>query len=265
MERLILLDWDSTIADEENQINDSQLQEAIQAKIDQGWYIGLNSDTPLERLRSWWKSLQMNGPIIAEKGAVLWWPDAQDIVLSQTSSTFSAFRQKIILALTQRKGYALFFGDNTQFIRSANKILCNDTMIVALDAYRVCSVGMFVRRIIDGMLVCDLSATESIYELLKSLSPPHPLVSQIDLNPNYGFLSVNALDTDKTYGVRVLLEKWAKCNEVIMIGDSMADYLLLPDVRHWAVGNAQHSFKVLAEKIASKNYAQGCVELLSTI
>src|SRR6266566_1763497 len=236
MRGLILLDWDSTIVDDDGQINDLSLEELITAKIAQGWYLGLNSDTPLHRLRRWWNILHMNGPIIAEKGAMVWWPSGQDLILSQTSSIFSVFRKEIILTLAQQEGIAIFFGDNTHFIQSVNQILCEDAILVAIDAYRICSLGIFVRQIHEGKLICDLSTAERMVELLRPLSPSHPLVSQIDLNHHHCFLSVNALDTDKSTGVRVLLEQWSQFDDVIMIGDSMTDYLNIPDIRHWAVG-----------------------------
>ncbi|HYT42112.1 MAG TPA: HAD family hydrolase [Methylomirabilota bacterium] len=265
MKGLILLDWDATVVNGDDEISYPPLQEIIEARIDQGWYVGLNSDTPLNRLRGWWESLRLNGPIVAEKGALIWWPGEKELVLSQTRSIFSAFREKMILALTKIEGVALFYGDSTHFIRSVRRVACNDEILVALDAYRLCSLGMFVRLIREGNLICDPSATEKMYAFLKSVSPSHALISPIDFSQRQGFLKINALDTNKTTGVRVLLENWTKAEEVIMIGDSMNDYLDLPNVHHWAVGNAEPEFRMVAEKVAIESYSQGCIELLSSL
>lgn len=265
MKPLILFDWDNTIADGTAQINDQRFKAVIQTKIGEGWWVGLNSDTPLKRLQSWWKSLEMNGPIVAEKGAVIWWPNAQETRVSQTSEIFSALRKDATLLLAQTPEIGLFVGDSTEFIKSVKGIIGRDSIFVALDAYRVCSLGLFARQIKDGLLLKDSATAEKIRDLITPLLPNHPLVSPIDLNLEHCFMSVNSLDADKTTGVRVLLEKWGMASEVIMVGDSMADYLKLPQVCHFAVGNAQPAFREKADRIATKNYTEGCVELLSTI
>jgi len=265
MRGLILFDWDGTIVDEQNQIHDKQrFQQIIQAKISQGWIIGLNSDTPLRRLRRWRESLSMNGPIVAERGAVAWWPDEQHIV-SEKADIFAAFRESLIQRLLQQEEYALFFGDNTEFIKSVNRIAVGDSVIIALDAYRKCSIGMFVRRVVNQELVCDISIAKNIQRLLESTSPSSFLVSAIDFNERICFLCVNDPEVDKSRGVDVLLEKWGKPPHVYMIGDTMADYLNLPEVHQLAVGNAQPDYKEKAERIAVNNFAQGCIELLSKI
>jgi hydroxymethylpyrimidine pyrophosphatase-like HAD family hydrolase len=264
---LILFDWDNTItiADDVSQMNDDRFKSVIQTKINEGWHIGLSSNTPLKRLQSWWGSLGMNGPIVAEKGAIVWWPNIRAIQVSQSSEVFSAFRNEVILTLARTPDVGFLFGDNAEFIRSVNKMISNDSIFVALDAYRICSLGLFVRKIRDNLLVKDHVAAETILELITPILPSHPLISQIDLNLEWCFLGVNPLDADKSSGVRVLLEKWAMTPEVIMVGDSIADYVDLPQVRHFAVGNAQPAFKSRADRIATRNYTQGCVELLSSI
>ena len=81
---LILFDWDNTIVDADYAFNDkASLMQAIRLKIGQGWHIGLNSDTPLERLKGWWRELGMHGPIVAERGAVAWWPTPQEYKVPQ--------------------------------------------------------------------------------------------------------------------------------------------------------------------------------------
>jgi hypothetical protein len=50
-----------------------------------------------------------------------------------------------------------------------------------------------------------------------------------------------------------------------MIGDSLSDYLPLPQITHYAVGNAQDAFKKKSAKVAENSYSQGCIELLTTI
>lgn len=265
MKRLVLFDWDNTIVDETVKINDSELQNRIQDKIGEGWLIGLNSDTPYRRLYGWWKSLRMNGPIIAEKGAVLWYPQIDPMVLSPTKGLFFDLREKFIQAITKNQGYSLFFGDNTQFINSVFHITSNDSTLIALDAYRVCSLGLFVRRIVDGKMIIDAGSTRKVFNILDAMYSSDPRISEIDLNLEHGYLCINAIDVNKSKGVKALFENWGTPQRTYMIGDSMADYLDMPDVHQLAVGNATAEYKKMSYHVASKNYAQGCVELLDFI
>jgi hypothetical protein len=263
--KLILFDWDNTIATGTGQIDDIRLKPTIQSKIREGWFVGLNSDTPMRRLQSWWKLLEMNGPIIAEKGAVVWWPDNKEIVVSQTEGFFNTLRNQILLSLAQQIGISVFIGDSTNFIRSLGRLAVNDSILVAIDAYRTCSIGLFVRRFNNGLPYNDISAAIQVHDLLRSIVPYNPLTSPLHLNSEHCFISMNSLDTDKTKGTQFLLNRWGEDAEVIMVGDSPADYLSLPQVTHFAVGNAQTTLKEKAVRTATKNYSAGCVELLGTL
>ena len=265
MKRLVLFDWDNTIVDEAVRINDSDFRRKIQDKINEGWLIGLNSDTPFRRLYAWWKSLNMNGPIIAEKGGVIWYPQIDPIVLSPTKDLFVNLREKFIQAVLKIEGYSLFLGDNTQFINSVSQIASIDSVLIAVDTYRVCSLGLFVRRIADGKIVQDISITEKVYELLVSMSSSNSQTSEIDFNREHSYLCLNALDVNKSRGVKALFENWDYPDNAYMIGDSMSDYLGLSDVSQLAVGNASSEYKNVSKRVAKLNFAQGCSELLDSL
>jgi len=267
MSKLVLFDWDDTIVNSgiPCQNDDNQLKNIIQAKVNEGYWIGLNSNTPLKRLQSWWAQLGMNGPIVAEKGAVIWWPNAQEIVVSQSSEFVFEILQELVLLFMKRTDIGLFFGDNAYFINSINRLDISNNILVALDAYRVCSIGMFVRKISDGYLIQDHETTNQIFRLISPVIPSNSLLSDLKLYSRMDFLSIMLLDADKTRGVQLLLEKWQRSTDVIMVGDSMEDYIDLPQVRHFAVGNAHNDFKKKAYKIAKSNYTRGCIEILSSV
>lgn len=265
MKGLILLDWDNTVIDDQSHINDTRLQEVIKWKISEGWEVGLNSDTPFRRLHGWWKSMNMNGPIIAEKGAVIWRPGEKPFVLLKTAEVFSTFRERVISTVTKLEDYSLFYGDSTHFINSVTQITSNDSIILVLDSYRVCSLAMFVRRIVDGKLFHDIPTTEIISNLLISMYPPGLEVSEIDLNREHCFICINDPNAKKSIGVKELLERWGKPSQVYMIGDSMSDYLDLPQVEQLAVGNAQTEYIKVSSRVARSNHAKGCVELISEL
>lgn len=262
MKGLILLDWDNTLVDASYTFNDQRLSKALQEKIEQGWCIGLNSDTPLRRLSMWWQMLGLNGPIIAERGAVVWWPRGQELVLSTSQAVFADLLRQIMVRLSQEPDYAVFVGDSTGLITSTLEFTGCDSTLVALDAYRQCSIGLFVRVLRGGVLQTDISVLKHVHKLIESAGPRSPVVSQFVVNEDLAFISASALDVDKTAGLRSLISMWRHPTEIVMIGDSMADYLSLPGVRHFAVQNAGSEYKELSERIASSSYAAGCVELL---
>lgn len=265
LEKLILFDWDNTIATGTGQLDVGPFKSAIQSKIADGWYVGLNSDTPLRRLQTWWGNLRMNGPIIAEKGAVVWWPGTQPRVISRTARIFMSLRRKITNVLTQRQGINIFVGDSTHFIRSVDYLACDDSMLVSIDSYRSCSLGIFVRQIEEGKVSLNWESAKGIYEIVCALAPESPLVSIPNLYLEHGFISVNPKDVDKTKGVKALLDLGKPISEVIMIGDSLADFVQIPSVHNFAVGNAEANLKEKADRIAENSYAQGCIELLNLI
>jgi hydroxymethylpyrimidine pyrophosphatase-like HAD family hydrolase len=114
-------------------------------------------------------------------------------------------------------------------------------------------------------LLCNQEKTASIATRLNTIVPKNLSILPIDCNYEHGFISISASDADKTTGVRALLEQYHTPTPIIMIGDSIADYIRLPNVHVWAVANAQIEMKQRADKVATRPYAQGCVELLHAI
>lgn len=263
MQGLILFDWDNTIVDDNNQINSPDIHLEIQIKIEEGWLIGLNSDTPLKRLRRWWDFLKLNGPIVAERGAVIWWPGEQEIILSREAGTFSALREAFMSKVRQMGRYILFSCDNVEFVKSANRVVNTDSTIVVLDAYRVCSIGMFIRSVVNENLHCQALVAKKVRSILESVCEPYPRIAEtIDLYEPQCFLSVNDPDITKSVGVRELLKQWAKPPRVYMIGDSLSDYLGIEEVNQLAVGNAREDYKKKSQRVATQSFAAGCIELM---
>lgn len=265
MQKLILLDWDSTVIDPESNINAIDFFNVLQAKMNSGWQVGISSDTPLRRLRTWAKSLSLNGPIIAEKGAVVWIPDFQQVFTSDISHVFASIRSRLVEEVAKLSGYALFLGDNTLFIESVRGLRSNDIALVAIDSYRTCSIGLFVRKVAGNSLIIDQDCLETVYQVLLPLLPEDHSFSEHDVNFEFGFIAIHSQSTNKTRGTKELISIVGQPQELIMIGDSISDYIRLPFVRHFAVGNARPEFKLIAERVANLPYSDGCVELLNEI
>ena len=271
MTKLILFDWDNTVVREDYLFNSAEFNSLIKSRQSDGWLIGLNSDTPLRRLINWQKPLGMNGPIIAENGAVVWWPDTKPIITSKAESIFYKLRKDVLDILVRVQNLSLFVGDSTEFIKSVKHLSCADRILVVFDAYRLCSLGLFVRQLADdGALIKTNEATKEISQLLNSCLPSTPLVTSIDPSGlPYGYLCIGAADANKSAGVKALVEAHPEISAVIMVGDSMRDYISLPldypKIQNFAVGNACEELKQLSDYVARKQFAEGCSEILSYI
>lgn len=271
MSKVIFFDWDNTIVREDYLPDSVEFTSLIKSRQDDGWLIGLNSDTPLRRLANWQKPLGMNGPIIAENGAVVWWPDTKPLITSKAESIFTELRQDILDILTRVPNLSLFVGDSTEFIKSVKRLSCADRLLVVFDAYRLCSLGLFVRQLTDdGSLMKTAEATEEISQLLDPHLPNTPLITSIDPSGlPYGYLCIGAADVNKSVGIKALLAAYPEISDVIMVGDSMRDYISLsleyPRIQNFAVGNACEELKQLADYVAKKQFAEGCSEILSYI
>ena len=70
-DRVLLLDLDKTVVDEAYNYNSPWDRDLILSLRSKGWSIGLNSDTPLDTLKIWSARLEIDGPIIAERGGIV--------------------------------------------------------------------------------------------------------------------------------------------------------------------------------------------------
>jgi hydroxymethylpyrimidine pyrophosphatase-like HAD family hydrolase len=100
---------------------------------------------------------------------------------------------------------------------------------------------------------------------VSDIVPQHPLVSPVLVEREVSYIWLNCTDVDKTKGVVALLKDSVALSRIIMIGNSMNDYINLPGVHHFAVGNAEQDFKDRSLRVASCDYAKGCVELLGAL
>jgi hydroxymethylpyrimidine pyrophosphatase-like HAD family hydrolase len=270
MDRIIFFDWDNTIVPANYQLDDEEFKLLIHKRQKEGWLIGLNSDTPYKRLHKWQRSLGMNGPIVAERGAVIWWND-ELIQVSKANVIFTNLRQNAIIEFSQRLDTSLFVGDSTEFIKSVRQVKSSDSILIAIDSYRMCSLGVFVRKIADdGTLRISSETTQSIADILTRLIVEDPLVSPMDLSGiPYGFINFSPTDANKSLGVQALIKKWHNISEIVMVGDSINDYISLslpfPKIRHFAVSNASSEYKSKSEYVSSKGYVYGCNEILKKL
>lgn len=266
--RLFLIDLDKTLTDATYEITDSHITAEIARVQSLGWTLGLSSDTaPLPLLR-WQRKLGLNGPILAEKGAIAVLPDGREIIAAPESAEdfFSQLRLSLIAQLTTMR-LNFIHGDVTQFIRN-RPILKEmvDPRLVLVQAYRRFSLNFYGKRISsNGQLEIDNKLTTQIKDILSNLvgkNPPFEL--EEDFNPEYGICILAAKTVNKRQGTLMLLRELGY-KQIGIIGDSMADFVGEDIAYHYAVGNAKEKYKEKADYVASSQYTTGVVEILGHI
>jgi len=264
--KLMLVDLDKTLIDSNYQITNQGIFDEITRVQSLGWQIGLSSDTPLESLKVWRGRFGMNGPILAERGAVIWSPGKPEIVINPEAEQFFT---SLRLALIQQLAFNrinFFHGDVTQFIR--NKPVLNemvDPRLILIQAYRRCSLNFYGKKILpDGALDIDNNLTKQTVELTNRLMETPPFEVEEDYNPDYGICIFSPKQMTKRLGtIRLLTDLDLK--KVGIIGDSTTDIVGIDIAFHYAVGNAKPEFKNNSVFVAQNSYTSGVIEILKLI
>lgn len=271
MKGLVLIDLDKTLIDEEYRLTTRHIRGAIAIMQEAGWHIGLNSDTPFLPLQGWhtpthsnpFKSLSMNGPIIAEKGALVQLTDGTKIVLSKAQEIMMQTKEMLVKNFMSVPENTLFIGDATEFVSLGRWITGYSEVLIALNNLRQYSLSFFVRRIRNWCqeLVKDADLFRKILEQIQPLIPKELVQSQSE---EYCIFLLHPQDCSKTQAVAEIIKK-ESYDRVVMIGDSINDFIDLPNVDTMAVGNAQQALKEVATYVAEDDYARGVGEIITKI
>jgi len=160
----------------------------------------------------------------------------------------------------------ILIGDATRFIKDRPVSAAVTQRVFAVNGFRKASFSFFACRPKN-----DRSMLEPDPELLKLASAfTAEIVTTYgnrkedlfwDENPQYGILIVHARVTEKHCGISALSDR-LKPDQLIMVGDSMSDFLGLPYVMQYAVGNADPRYKSKAVFIAESPHTEGVLECL---
>ena len=269
--KLILLDLDNTLIDADYHLTvpEKEFHAVIQELTKKDIRVGLCSDSAVITLRQWADRLKLTGPIVAERGAVLWDSSQriENILDVPGTAWFREFRGSFINAIMRDFPDAtIVIGDATRFIKDGHTNAALTGQVFAVNGLRVASFSFFACRPKNNQ-----SALEPDPELLERASV---LAARIvmaygnkkedlfwDENPRYGILIVHARTTEKWRGVSTLIERLTP-EQTVMVGDSMSDFLNLPRVAQYAVGNADSHYKAKAAFIAEHSLTKGVIECL---
>jgi hydroxymethylpyrimidine pyrophosphatase-like HAD family hydrolase len=265
MQRIAFIDVDRTLINEEYRLTDPQLRDVIAQKQSEGWQIGLNSDSPLRTLNYWAQHLGLNGPIISERGAEVLFPeDDARIVFTRSGAAIRELRRHLIAKCLDLPETEFVCGDALAFIRSV-KVLPYTlaSTLIAYNGLRRYSILFFVRKIApqSGDLLLDTALLREVVRNIDADLAASELVAEGRSDPDYSVFSRSPSDVTKGSAV-LQVSRECHVDRMVMIGDSMSDFVDDPSVELYAVGNASHDFQKACSYVAPSRYSQGVREIL---
>lgn len=272
--RIILLDLDGTIITRSYQLTvaGSKLRSVVENLQTGNTFVGLNSDTPLQPLKSWAGLFGMRGPLIGEKGQVLSFSPAEPAqTIGGMGDYFRALKRQVILRSHEQFANTFIgIGDVTEFVRQGGKIFGEDRQAIFINGYRQCSFSAYALAYRDGSLTYDAELYELFCNLVMSLvAPDEDRLAEADKNDLYGILILHEKGASKTRGFQHLIDRLGDEIEYVMIGDSLSDQILTDHpVKVCAVGNASPELKAWALEtggmVADAPFTEGVIEILSS-
>lgn len=263
---LVLLDVDETIIDTSYNTTDDGLVATVEGAITKGWQVGLHSDTPIARLAQQAATWHMNGPLVGELGNIIV-PNHDDLVPmwedEELRAAFEAIRPPFLArGQAQHPGIKFEVG-NSRVARDAlfRQEHFADERWALVDSLRQYSLSFYCltvgpdHRGFDGETLASLAGIGA--HLFDQILGENP---KIDLNPQYGICIIHGPRAKKH---RALPALKAHYGPIVMIGNSMSDFLNDPDVIQCAVGNASDELKQRSAFVASSPLTTGAIEALN--
>jgi hydroxymethylpyrimidine pyrophosphatase-like HAD family hydrolase len=260
----VLIDLDETILGVNYQVTDDGLTGAVDDAQAVGLLVGLSSDTPAEALRIWVERFRMQGPIIAERGAVIA-PKPGRLEYDLGESVRYTASYQAIAARVAAHGLRIWEGNPVEILRAGFRLGEPGETVVLLNSLRRCSLSFFV-RIIDksGQAQLDSLATEYVNGLVRGLYPDFDDLT-LDINSAYGIVIAARARHTKRTGSQALQRSLDITGKFAMIGNSMGDNVGGDIAVQYAVGNATEEYRAVANYVCERPYTAGVIEVLQKL
>ncbi len=283
LQTLVLCDLDKTLIDIDQQATADGVADLAHALGKAGVTMGLASDSSHAKLIRWQTALGFNGPIIAERGAILQRSLLEPIeVLGPWEPYFQSFRADFLAQLPQQfprvriverlaGGATAMRLAETQAAQTSGSNFQNregnDSLVFFVNVGRRCGFATTAAMVRQGSTRPSAVLLEMLVRSARNFlagrpAPDFPVYW--DANPEYGSLIIGPEQAVKALAIRTLLER-VHYDRVIMIGDSIHDHLAIEGVEQWAVANATNEYKRRCSRVATLPLTAGVIELLSTL
>lgn len=260
-DKLALIDIDGTLLDGRYQLTDEQIYKTVQETQEKGWLLGLSSDSSYESMSLWRTRLDLNGPLVAERGAV--GEASGGVVYERAVGELFHGSRLLISDYFSSNGYLVQFCNPVEVLSHVNEKYPAEpgSRVILINDSRLCSLNFFV-RIVDeqGKLIMKEAETEKAVTAIRQFYPELEDLAE-DLNHDYGLLIISRAGDNKRSGTQALMEDLC-IDKIAMIGNSSSDYLGADLALHYAVSNSTDQFKEQADYVAGRAFTAGVVEIL---
>jgi hypothetical protein len=272
---LVLIDLDGTLID--GQYNLTVPEEALRASISDatavGALVGVSSDSSLQRIGRFALAHGLEGPIVAERGAV-WAPSAGRIEEAAASrpeaAAFSAARDWLVATLGGDSQTLLEVGDVNRRSREliGAPVPEGKNRAVLINGERRGSLAFYALVARNGAWAIDPSTLGEVGSLARAavseIDPAFAAELDVDFNEGYGVAIFHAPGTGKSLAIPALRDRFGDL-PLFVVGDSDADWHHVPNVSHCAVANGSEGFRAGADFVASAPIAEGAIQCLGWI
>ena len=271
---LVLIDLDKTLIDSNYKltVSEEKFQRIVKKLDDRKILVGLCSDSAIPSLVQWAKRLGIKGPLIAERGAVVFDQESKTkkIVSPRETDWLLDFRSAFIDESLQAFPKATFvIGDAVDIVQNKKLFSATIDQLLIINGLRIASFSIYTRHFSgrSSLMQMDTNLLNKVSSLALKLLPSFDK-SKMDLfwdkNPDYGLLIIHSKTSAKSNGIR-FAKRHLNLQKITMIGDDMSDYVNLPYVSQFAVRNATANYKKKCNFVATKNFTEGVIESIEEL
>lgn len=265
---LILFDVDETLVGIDNEFDRDDFMAAVKKAQTQGWLVGLNSDSPIPRLAELALDWKLEGPIVGELGSVIV-PSAHDLTpiwqdirhLRDFNNIRGTFLQR---GLLEHPDLIFTLSDKEEVIRALRNMTPFFTKTwVILHGLRQYSLAFYAYKIGPNGIEFDLPRLHALAGLAAHLFEQTTGVNPIvDVNDDYGICIIHEPRASKQKAVPAIKKLF---HPIVMVGNSMSDFLDDPAIVQCAVNNAHLDLKERADFISDSPLTVGAIECLDYV
>lgn len=270
MQALVLCDLDKTLIGVDQRPTVGDLGTLAKTLGKEGVVLGLASDSSHAKLLRWQAAFEFHGPIISERGAILQrtWLSPLEI-LGPWEPYFAAFHEDVITRIREDYPAIRIIGQIAGGATALQEQMAadEDADVLFFNIGRRCSFAVTAAVVQHGAVYRSSALLETLVRAAKTVHGDRPLPEfpmYWDINPEYGSLIVGPEEAVKALAVRQLLGS-VPFRRVIMVGDSMNDFLGIDGIEQWAVANASDEYKRRCKYVARAPLTAGVIELFQQL
>lgn len=275
-EKIVFLDIDGTLLDENYRSNDPSLKRTITEQQAEGVIFCLNSNRSLEDLLPIAKRFCIQGPLIGENGIFSYDPKTQQTRYFVEPSHLSAFvEQKQIHERLILQTINELYGDTNVAWINADTVnvlthkpsldnIAEDSIVALNNMYRRYTSSVHILKKVGNRLVpIEEKHLASITDIVSQKAGKQ---KRMDINYSSSFSNIllTPSETSKRRAVKILLKDHKIDSQYVFgIGDEYNDYRMIQGSGTFlTINNANEKVKKVSKISATKPYAKGVHELI---